>query len=220
MNRNHFILGALFFSVSTVAATDDVENIAAAYLNAISGNGSDAGREHLLGGATMNAQIFVLENWKVVSKEPVKRETGDLAKAQKIIQELDASGKGALLKLMQQESSAQDLVMTELSQEQAQQLLVPTQKKSKQFVKQFPVLSYVIRVGKEVYWHPQNPMRAVLAKAGNKGKYEVEMHLWTVETIEGHDKTPRRWPLRILRFKGGSVDTGWKILPASDWNAE
>ena len=27
-------------------------------------------------------------------------------------------------------------------------------------------------------------------------------------------------PLRVVRFKSQKLDTGWKILPASDWNAD
>jgi hypothetical protein len=63
-------------------------------------------------------------------------------------------------------------------------------------------------------------MRAVLAKAGDKGKYSIEVHRWMVLSKEGPAKQPREWPLRVLRFKSGKIDTGWKILPASDWNAE
>jgi hypothetical protein len=41
-----------------------------------------------------------------------------------------------------------------------------------------------------------------------------------VTSVEGAAKTPREWPLRVVRFKSEKVDSGWKILPASDWNAE
>jgi hypothetical protein len=31
---------------------------------------------------------------------------------------------------------------------------------------------------------------------------------------------PRRFPLRMVRFKAPSVDMGWRVLPAADWNAD
>jgi hypothetical protein len=37
---------------------------------------------------------------------------------------------------------------------------------------------------------------------------------------EGPAKQPREWPMRVLRFKAGKIDTGWKVLPASDWNID
>ena len=102
----------------------------------------------------------------------------------------------------------------------AEKLLAPTREKAAAFKKAHDVLAYTLRVGKEVYWHPKNPMRPLLAKAGTSGKYSLEVHLWTVLSKEGAAKTPREWPLRVVRFKAGKLDTGWKILPASDWNAE
>jgi hypothetical protein len=98
--------------------------------------------------------------------------------------------------------------------------MAPTKDKAAKFTKAHPVLAYVARVGKEVYWHPKNPLRSLLAKSGNSGKYTLEMHRWMIESKEGPRQTPRQWPLRVLRFKTGKIDTGWKVLPASDWNAE
>ena len=43
----------------------------------------------------------------------------------------------------------------------------------------------------------------------------------TIESLEGPRKEVRRWPLRVLRFTTSrGLDTGWKILPASDWNGD
>ena len=96
----------------------------------------------------------------------------------------------------------------------------PTQDKSNRFTKTYPVLAKVMRVGKEVYWHPKNPMRPILAKAGSTGHYTVDLYRFVIESKEGPRQVPRQWPLRILRFKTNKVDTGWKVLPASDWNAD
>ncbi|GMU60331.1 MAG: hypothetical protein AMXMBFR34_20940 [Myxococcaceae bacterium] len=203
-------------------AQDDAEpkKVAETYLNALSGAGDEAGKDLLLGGVTMSAQLFSLENWKLKAKDPVKKEEGDLAHAVQQMNALDKAGRGALTKLMGMEQVGDDLKMTEVSQEDAAKLLAPTREKAASFQKAHNVLSYVLRVGKEVYWHPKNPMRAVLSKAGTTGKYSIEVHRWTILSTEGPAKTPREWPLRVLRFKSAKVDTGWKILPASDWNAE
>lgn len=204
------------------SAQDDAEprKVAETYLNALTGAGDEAGKDLLLGGVTMNAQLFSLENWKFKGKDPVKKEEGDLAHAVQAMTELDRAGRAALTRLMGVERVGDELQVTEVGQAEAAKLLAPTREKSMAFEKHHDVLSYALRVGREVYWHPKNPMRAALARAGTKGKYSIEVHRWNVETVEGAARTPRVWPLRVLRFKAGKLDTGWKVLPASDWNAE
>jgi hypothetical protein len=220
--RNLIALVVVFVSIPSLAAKPEEEalKVAEAYLAALTGAGDDQGREHLLGGATMNAQLFSLENARIVGKDPVRRETGDLGQAKAAMHELDAAGKEAVSQLAQTGQGSDSLEMTELSQEDAQKMMAPTKEKASRFLKAHPVLAYATRVSKEVYWHPKNPMRALLAKAGDGGKYSIELYQWKVETREGPRQAARVWPLRVLRFKAGKLDTGWKVLPASDWNAE
>jgi hypothetical protein len=207
-------------AVPAFAQEDDAKKVAETYLNALTGTGDEAGKDLLLGGVTMNAQLFSLENWKIKDKDPVRKEDGDLAHAVQMMNDLDKAGRTALTKLMGVEAVGDDLKMTEVGQAEATKLLAPTREKAAAFSKAHGVLSYALRTGKEVYWHPKNPMRAVLSKAGPAGRYSIEVHRWTIMTTEGPAKTPREWPLRVMRFKSTRVDTGWKILPASDWNAE
>jgi hypothetical protein len=212
----------LALSASTVLAQDDAEpkKVAETYLNALTGSGDEAGKDLLLGGVTMNAQLFALDNWQFKSKDPVKKEEADLTHAVQSMNDLDKAGRSALTKLMGMDQVGDNLTMTELSQADATKMMGPTREKAAAFTKAHPTLSYVMRVGKEVYWHPKNPMRAVVAKAGTTGKYSIEVHRWTVLSKEGPAKQAREWPLRVVRFRAGKIDTGWKILPASDWNAE
>lgn len=198
----------------------EVMKVATAYLDALTGSGDEAGRDLLLGGATMNAQLFLLENWKVAEREPVRTEEGDLASAQKLIGDLDKAGREALTKMMSGAVAGDDVTVSELSQDEATKLMAPTRERAQKFLKAHPVLAYATRVGKEVYWHPKNPMRPLLGRAGKTGKYRIDLYLLKIETVEGPRKTPRVWPLRVLRFKAGKLDTGWRVLPASDWNAE
>jgi hypothetical protein len=219
---SRLIAASLAVLAVPAVAQDDAEpkKVAETYLNALTGAGDEAGKDLLLGGVTMNAQLFSLENYAFKGKDPVKKEEGDLAHAVQMMNALDKAGRSALTRLMGVEQVGDDLRMTEVSQDEATRLLAPTREKAAAFQKQHPVLAYVLRVGKEVYWHPKNPMRAVLAKAGTSGRYSIEVHRWTIISTEGPAKTPREWPLRVLRFKAGKLDTGWKVLPASDWNAE
>jgi hypothetical protein len=217
------LLSTTVLLVAAIAsAQDDAEarRVAETYLNALTGSGDEAGKDLLLGGVTMNAQLFTLENWKIKSKDPVRKEEGDLPHAVQMVNDLDKAGRAALTKLMGVEAVGDDLQMTEVSQADATKLLAPTRERATALNKHHPVLAYALRVGKEVYWHPKNPMRAVLAKSGNTGKYSIEVHRWVITTVEGPAKTPRDWPLRVLRFKSKKLDTGWKVMPASDWNAE
>jgi hypothetical protein len=215
-----FVAAMFLFATPVVAQDEDAKKVAETYLNALTGKGDEAGKDLLLGGVTMNAQLFTLENWNLKSKDPVKKEEADVGHAVGMMNDLDKAGRKALTKLMGAEQVGDDLKMTEVSKEDAEKMLKPTREKAAAFLKAHPVLAYAMRVGKEVYWHPKNPMRPLLAKAGTSGKYTLEIHRWTVLSVEGPAKTPREWPLRVVRFKAGKLDTGWKILPASDWNAE
>lgn len=220
MSRLLFAAAALLAAPALAQDDADAKKVAETYLNALTGTGDEAGKDLLLGGATMNAQLFSLENWKFKTKDPLKKEDGDLAHAVQQMNELDKAGRSALTGLMGVEAVGDDLRMSEVSAEQAQKLLAPTKVKAANFQKSHAVLTYALRVGKEVYWHPKNPMRAVLSKAGTRGKYTIEVHRWMISTTEGPAKTSREWPLRVLRFKSEKIDTGWKVMPASDWNAE
>lgn len=213
------VLGLL--SVPAFAQDDaEAKKVAQTYLNALTGSGDESGKDLLLGGVTMNAQLFSLENAELKSKDPVKKEEGDLGKVVQLMNELDKAGRKAITKLMGAEQVGDELKVVEVTKEDAEKLLKPTLEKAQAFTKAAPVLSYAARVGKEVYWHPKNPMRALMQKAGSSGKYTIEVHRWNVVSKEGPNKTPREWPLRVLRFKSDKVDTGWRVLPASDWNAE
>jgi hypothetical protein len=219
--KKHFVTALFLLAAQAFAADDDdARKVAETYLNALTGKGDEAGKDLLLGGVTMNAQLFTLENWSLKAKDPVKKEEDDIGHAVGMMTDLDKAGRKALTKLMGAEQVGDDLKMTEVSKEDAEKLLKPTREKAAAFLKAHPVLAYAMRVGKEVYWHPKNPMRPLLAKAGTSGKYSLEIHRWTVLSVEGPAKTPREWPLRVVRFKSGKLDTGWKIMPASDWNAE
>lgn len=208
------------FADDPKTAPPEVIKVAETYLKALTGDGDESGKELLLGGATMNAQLFTLENYTFKSKEPVQKEEGDLSKAAAMMNELDKASREALNKMLNAEQSGDDLTMHEVSQDEATKLMGATRASAAKFVKTYPTLAYVTRVGKEVYWHPKNPMRPLLQKAGKTGKYQLELHKFLIVSKEGPRQTPREWPLRVLRFKAGKIDTGWKILPASDWNAE
>ncbi len=206
----------------TVESQDEVRKMAEAYLKALTGQGDDSARETLLGGATLNARLEVLSNWKIVGREPHQSETGDLADVVTNMDNLDKEGRTALARLMGggPASEPDGLQMEELDAAQAQQLLAPTKARAAAFQKSHPVFAYVARVDREVFWHPKNPMRKLLADTGGKGRYQLDFHLFKIETTEGREKKVRAWPLRILRLRTDKLDTGWKVLPASDWNAE
>ena len=206
-------------------AQDDARIAAEAYLKAISGQGNDGAIDTLLGGATMTARIFTLENWKLVERKEHRHEQGELADVTALVDALDREGRGALAKMMGGGPGSEDsdgLATHEVSADEAKKILEPTRAKANAFKKTHPVFAYVARVDKEVYWHPKNPFRKLLTDAGAKGKYELDLDYFWVETAEGirKEKTIRKWPLRVVRFKANGVDTGMKILPASDWNAE
>src|SRR5437764_5205706 len=106
--RNLFALVVLFAVPAFADDDEEAKRVANTYLNALTGKGDEAGKDLLLGGATMNAQLFSLENAELKSKE-VKKEEGDLGKAVQMMNELDKAGRKALTKLMGAEAVGDDL---------------------------------------------------------------------------------------------------------------
>ena len=205
------------------AQEDPVHQVARAYLDALVGVGDDGARESLLGGVTMNASIATIGSWRIIAEDPVRKETGALQTAAQLMADLDKTGRATLANLLNQTgaTSSNDVEIRELSEAEANRLLAPTRQSASRFVRTLPVLAYIARVSKPVYWHPKNPIRPLLTQAGNDGNYSLEVHRMTIESLEGPRKEARRWPLRVLRFTTSrGLDTGWKVLPASDWNGD
>ena len=220
---------ALILLLSSLAAAEEspttARKTAETYLRALVDSGDDAGKQLLLGGVTSDAQLFTVENWKIVSEDPVRDETGDLQKALARMKALDHAGHTAIHTMMgageeKRHSSGDDISVHELSASQAKKLMAPTDAKSAELLKYHPVFAYVARIGKPVYWHKQNPIRPLLAKTGGTGTYHAVVHRYVVESTEGEEHTVRHWPLRVVRFSAPGVETGWKILPAADWGSD
>jgi hypothetical protein len=152
---------------------------------------------------------------------------GEVADLNGYVTAIDKAGREALASMLGGGPGAtagdpDGMGMQEISAEDAQKILAPTKAKAAAFNNSHPVFAYVARVDKQVYWHPKNPFRKLLADSGAKGKYTIDIDHFFIETVEGahEDKNVRKWPLRVVRFQANGQDTGLKILPASDWNAE
>lgn len=204
---------------------DEARKLAEVYLQAISHQGGESGVESLLGGATLTARLYTLDNWKVVGREKHRHEEGEVADLRGYVEAIDRAGREALSNMMgggPGKADADGLAVAELTADDAARILAPTRAKATQFIKTHPVFAYLARVDKQVYWHPKNPFRKLLAEAGKRGRYQCDLDLFWIESIEGRhqDKQVRKWPLRVVRFRAAGNDTHLKILPASDWNAE
>lgn len=208
----------LLLTAPAAPPDDAPKQVAIAYLKALDGSGKQSARELLLGGLTLTAEEVSVPNWKIQDRL-VQREEDDVKGAVELMKALDKSGAKALTNIMNlAESDGDDIGMATVSQEQANKLMAPTQIAAKRFKERYPVFSYCARAGKEVYWHPANPWREVVKKLGTSGKYVLEFHRFNV--LETSGGTSRVWPLRVLRIKTESYDSGWKILPASDWDPD
>ncbi len=200
-----------------------VQKAAEGYLNALSSPGNDAGRELLLGGVTLDARLTSVDSWKILSRDYAKKETGALKMAAALMADLDKAGRRSLADLLKKTggASGDDMTVVELTRDEATRLLAPTKERTEAFKRTLPLLAYVARVGREVYWHPKNPVRPLLQKAGTDGSYTLDVYHFTVESTDGPRKETRRWPLRIVRMTTtGGLDTGWKVLPASEWSPD
>ncbi len=179
----------LLVSLGAAAQEDSVHQVARAYLDALTGAGDDAARESLLGGVTMNASIATIGSWRIVAEDPIRRETAPLQTASQLMSELDKAGRSTLASLINQSGAlGNDVQVRELSEAEANKLLAPTKERASRFFRTLPVLAYVARVSKSVYWHPKNPIRPLLAQAGGDGTYTLEVHRFTIESLEGPRK--------------------------------
>jgi hypothetical protein len=195
---------------------DEPKRVAIAYLKALDGSGDDLAKEHLLGGATLTAEDFTIPNWSIDKREPAQVEVANIRDAVGMMRALEKAGRETLTGAVNLNG---DDAMATLDQAAAEKLMAPTRERAKAFQKAHPVFAYVARVGKDVFWHPSNPWRAVLDEMGNSGKYRLELHVFRIKESEPGRK-PRIWPLRVLRIQTKTYDSGWKILPASDWDPE
>jgi hypothetical protein len=191
-------------------------DVATRYLKALDGSGTEEARATLLGGLTLTAEEFTIPNWKIIGHEK-KVEEKSLIGAVSAMKRLDQTGHEALTEIMNLGDEEEEVVA--VSQEQAVQMMAPTRVAAKRFLAEVPVFAYCARAGKDVYWHPDNPWRKVVEKLSNDGAYQLTLHLYSIEEREA-GRAPRIWPLRVLRLKTASFDSGYRVLPASDWDPD
>jgi hypothetical protein len=205
-------------SVVALDTQDEARKLADAYLKALTRQGGTEALETLLGGATLRARATRISDYKVVGREKHGHEEGRVEHLQAYVLAVDTAARAALAKISGG-SGGPTGDLQEVTAEEATRILEPTRQKAKAFQVGHPVFSYIARVDKPVYWHPANPFRKLLADAGEKGDYQADIDLFWIETSRS-DGRPRKWPLRVVRFAANGKDSGLKVLPASDWNAE
>jgi len=92
-----------------------------------------------------------------------------------------------------------------------------TKNERKDLARKNPVFADIVRVDRPLFFHPGNPTRKWLE--GKTGPCHLEYVAFSVKSKDSDGK-PHTWPLRLVRFKYGEVDSGWKVLPASTWDPE
>jgi hypothetical protein len=203
------------------ANNDEPYKLAEAYLQSLVGKGDQKAREMHLGGMSWMAQTITLDEFKFISRDPTRKETGDLAEVVKMFSEIDKAARKALDKMSggSMEKGDEGQEMGVITAEQAAKLMAPTKVLMDKLKAKYPVFAYVGRVEKDVYHHPKNPIRPLIDSTKKKGKFDLEVHRFLVESKDG--RKTRQWGLKILRLKvDDGFDTQWKILPAADWNPD
>ena len=122
------LVAALSLVVSSARESSDAEvrAVADSYLRALTGSGDDRARELLLGGVSMDAEIFTLDSARVVSREPVRQEEGDLGTVAKLMRDLDQEGRLARAKLLNTDTHASGMAVMALSPVSYTHLTLPT----------------------------------------------------------------------------------------------
>jgi len=211
------ILG-FFIEGKAQPAVDKPKEVALGYLKALAGAGDDAAREFLLGDVTLTAGDFKIPNFKIQSREKAKIEIKSLKEALQAMRRVDAVGETALNNIMTAAEIGDELTMATVTQEQANIMMEPAKRETETFLKAFPIFAICARADRDVYWNPSNPWREVTNALGESGKYKLEFHQFNI--LERKADKARIWPLRVLRIRTKDYDSGWKILPASDWDPD
>jgi hypothetical protein len=212
----HLLLAAL--CLSAAPAKDEPQQIAEKYLKALSDPKAQAGKDHLLGGASLDAKSAVVFAPKITARAETRVEEGAVADLAAAVDALDKAGL-ALLEDSSMLAGVSD-PKAGVDVEKARKMAEKTKQLRKDLVTKYPVFSDVIRADRTLYWHPKNPARLILQKAQKSGQYKVEYIAFTVESKDTAKDKAHTWPLRIVRIKTEGNDTGWKVLPASDWDPE
>jgi hypothetical protein len=213
--KNIIVLSAVFLSsvadAKTNAPIEDPKVLAEKYLVALADGHDQSGKDHLLGGLTLDAVTATTLMPEIVGQAPKRSEDGSLAELSEAIDALDKAGIGGL------KDGQKDL--SEIGIADAKKLMGQTKLQRQALAKKFPVIADVIRYDRPVYWHPRNPTRVLLKESAKTGTYHLD---YVAFTVSSHDSSGKavRWPLRIVRFKIAGGDTGWKVLPASEWDPE
>jgi hypothetical protein len=200
-------------SIEGAGAMDEPRKIAEAYLKALTGKGDDSARNYLLGGVTLTANDFAIPNWKIKKRDAPRVEDKDIDGAVRMLRDLEQKGAEFLNAVV---VSGEEGAVA-LSPAQADKLMEPTRSQAQIFIEKYPTFSYIARVGRPVFWHPENPFLKEVKKLPKSGGYHLEVHRFQIEETD-NGKTSRVWPLRVLRLTASGYDSGWKILPASDWD--
>lgn len=182
---------------------EDPKTLAEKYLVALGDGHDQSGKDYLLGGLTLDAVTASALLPELAGQSPKRVEDGSLKDAAEAVSALDSATAS----------------LDELSLADAKRLVEKTKALQKTFAKKLPVFADVIRVDRPLYWNKRNPMRVLLEEAGREGTYHLEYVPFTAKSRDSDGKT-KTWPLRIVRFKSGTIDTGWKVLPASEWDPQ
>jgi hypothetical protein len=200
-------------SVDGAGAEDEPRKVAESYLKALSGKGDDSARNYLLGGVTLTANDFSIPNWKIKKRDAPRVEDEDVDGAVRMQRELEQKG----AELLNAVVVAGEEGAVALTQAQADKLMEPTKSQAQKFIDAYPTFAYIARVGRPVFWHPENPFLKEVKKLPRGAQYHLEVHRFQVEETD-NGRASRVWPLRVLRMTATGYDSGWKILPASDWD--
>jgi len=203
---------------AAAAAKDEPQTLAEKYLKALSDPKQQSGKDHLLGGVSLDAKSAVVYSPKIVSRGETRVEEGAVGDLAAAVDALDKAGL-ALLEDSSMLGGVSD-PKAGVDVEKARKMAEKTKQLRKDLMSKYPVFADVIRADRTLYWHPKNPARLLLQKAQKSGSYKVEYIAFTVESKDGPKEKPHAWPLRVVRMKTEGADTGWKILPASEWDPE
>jgi len=197
------------------AETDAVEQLAQRYLQALVKGNDPSAKSLLLGGVSLAAKKYTIPNFKVLQRQATLKEKKRIGFVKRRMRKLDKKGAEALSAIVKASRFPDDV-----TRKNAAVLLQKTRTEALAFRKDFPVFARVARVGKDVFWHPKNPWRRVIKDIGEDGEYEIELHVFRIEERE-QDRPPRVWPLRVLRITTSKgYDSGYRVLPASDWDPD
>jgi hypothetical protein len=210
--------------VSTVEVEPDARDpqrlLVEQFLRSLARQAPEDGQSQLLGGPTLVSRLYTIDDWRIVGREKRRVEVGDLASALSQLASLDKERRGAQKEIVAGPApkAGADVAMGSVDAPDSAFAYEIARVKARSLEETNPLFAFLGCADRFEQAYVADPFRKLLARAGRKGEYRLELDQFWVASSEGHheDRRVRRWPLWVVRLRVGRFDSTLRVLPTTE----